>query len=572
MPVFPPLGGGVPTASFNILDFGAQRGTDCTSAIRNAITAAEGVSTASFSSIYIPAGDWLISDEISWTKAMTVWGEGPVSRLIATGSPMATKFLFHQQGDVIGPTVFQNLSLINNAPTSVSSPIGGCIKQTTNMPFLTLENMFFQSSGDCVYTLNVFLFNASGVKCLSAPDGSGLPYAGRGFAVNCSGGEIKGCDFQGLGTGILLSGDSCNVMGCRLEANNVAIKLGTGPDGVNYTFNSGTISGLELEANGTALDTGSATLCTFSNFSCAGEQQGSLGGINSVYGIIGNGQNVYRLIDAGGDYLGSAFQINSGPCVVELCSAGNAQPKPAWDIRAPLNQVNFVGLGANFECNPDSLPIDYQGTNTRSLSTFNALSSHLRQSNNLGKVGVAVSSGTSVAVAFPAAFGGGDAEISSLVDSVTSGSLVSGTTYYYFATILSENGETGGSIALQHSHAPGVGKTSITVTVFGTSSDSTIKRRIYRGTASGVYDGYYELALGVTSFTDTGAAFSGFGNPPATGTSITGQEPDASYGVLANFSWNAGAYWVTGKATSGFTLHWTTDPGGAQTFDWLLFR
>lgn len=572
MAIFFPAAGDQ-AGTFDIVKYGAELGHDVAPAINAAIAAAENQSSGDFSAIYVPSGDWTINSPVTWNKALCIYGEGPSSRLIA-GASMATQFMFNGQSHSAGPAIFRGLSLINTVVQSTSSPQGGCIKQITALPFLTLEDCFFQSSGDCVYGLNIFVLNAKGCKFLSAPDGSGLPTAGRGIVSTVSGGSTDTCDFQGLNVALGLAGVGHHVKGCRMEANDTVIRLGLGPDGIVYGFTGGVFEALELEANGVAVDlTNGGTECRFACFTITGEQQGPLGGVNSRYGVIQTGRNVYELVNPSGDFTRAAFQINSGPALFISCTASN-NIGPVWDQRAPWSDVRFIGQGPNSRSNGSDLPIDFAGTKTRAIGKFDNLNTMVQGVNLSGTIAVASAGApTSIDVKFPVAHNGGEAEVSSIVEG-TGGSLVPGTTYYYFGTIVSETGETGGSITLEHSHTMGVGKTSNTVTVFGNADDANIRRRIYRGTASGVYGGYYEGALGQTTFTDTGAAFTGFGNPPATGTTTSGPEPDANYKVDVTPGWNAGGVWVvpSEKLTTGFKVRWATAPGADSSLDWLIYR
>jgi hypothetical protein len=46
--------------------------------------------------------------------------------------------------------------------------------------------------------------------------------------------------------------------------------------------------------------------------------------------------------------------------------------------------------------------------------------------------------------------------------------------------------------------------------------------------------------------------------------------PDTGYAVGANFNFNNGGYWVTGKTKTGFTLNWATATVGAQAVRFLV--
>ncbi len=121
--------------------------------------------------------------------------------------------------------------------------------------------------------------------------------------------------------------------------------------------------------------------------------------------------------------------------------------------------------------------------------------------------------------------------------------------------------------------AVGGANNSVTCAFFGMTADG-FKRRIYRGTQSGIYDGYYETALNSNAnFVDVGGAFDGVKSPPSAGVDGTSMiEPDADYAVIVTPSWLTTCR-VTGKATTGFTVDFgTATPDANQTFDWLIVR
>lgn len=49
-------------------------------------------------------------------------------------------------------------------------------------------------------------------------------------------------------------------------------------------------------------------------------------------------------------------------------------------------------------------------------------------------------------------------------------------------------------------------------------------------------------------------------------------EADSNYSVVVAFSYNAGAYWITGKSTTGCTINWNTANAGPQTLDYMVYR
>lgn len=47
-------------------------------------------------------------------------------------------------------------------------------------------------------------------------------------------------------------------------------------------------------------------------------------------------------------------------------------------------------------------------------------------------------------------------------------------------------------------------------------------------------------------------------------------EPDTNYSILATFSVNVGAHWITGKTTTGCTINWVTSSTGS--LDYMVYR
>ena len=171
-------------------------------------------------------------------------------------------------------------------------------------------------------------------------------------------------------------------------------------------------------------------------------------------------------------------------------------------------------------------------------------------------------------IAFTSQHGAGITAINS-VRATTGGSLGPGT-YYYLATAVTGRGETAGT-AEKRVVVSGRNN-SVAITFFGMKEDG-FKRRIYRGRQPGIYDGYFETSLNSNAtFTDIGGPFSGRRSPPTAGIDETSMiESDANYAVLVTPSWNT-TQWVTGKATTGFTINFGTPAPAGGTVDWFIVR
>jgi hypothetical protein len=149
-------------------------------------------------------------------------------------------------------------------------------------------------------------------------------------------------------------------------------------------------------------------------------------------------------------------------------------------------------------------------------------------------------------------------------------------TYYYAATGLGKTGEVG----VDYNNINDWNYRSVNVSAgqkvtMSVSWMSNLKRRIYRGTSPGEFDGYWEWGTGVnpSPFVDDGnIPFTGKGMPPHTGDLWHRYEDDANYQIVATPSWATTVY-VTNKATTGFTLNFSSAaPDANQTVSWLLFR
>jgi hypothetical protein len=150
-------------------------------------------------------------------------------------------------------------------------------------------------------------------------------------------------------------------------------------------------------------------------------------------------------------------------------------------------------------------------------------------------------------------------------------------TYYYLGQVMTKRG----------ARYPLYGSGEVVVTVSGANNSVNIvmngspagtagdfKYRVFRGRATGVYDGYFELPLNsVANYTDNGQWWSGGGSLQTNGVDESPmQEPDVNYRVFVEPSWLT-THRVTSKATSGFTVDFgTATPDANQTIDWFIVR
>ena len=98
------------------------------------------------------------------------------------------------------------------------------------------------------------------------------------------------------------------------------------------------------------------------------------------------------------------------------------------------------------------------------------------------------------------------------------------------------------------------------------------EQRIYRRLLTETrWQGFWQLPISASTFSDIGQAFSGSDGPPMVSAMTPSQaETDANYEIVATASWGT-TVWVTAKATTGFTLNFgTAAPNANQTVSWLL--
>lgn len=560
----------------SVLNYGADAtGTgDSTAAFLRAIAAADNAAQSGRSAVLMPQGSYKITDTLPWNSSIYFWGQGPGTKIYAGNSGMAAKYIFGAQGNVAFPTIFNGFAMYN---TFAVTSAGGCIAPS-NIVDMTIQDCFFQTAGDCIHAdINkVFVLNVENCTFRGIPiGGNPYPFGGRGIACYTSGGTIFGCDFSLLETGILISGAGCTILGNRAESNWVGVKFGVGVNGDTYGMINGAIKGMQFEANGTAVDCGNSSGCSFENFAANGELQGPLGGINSQYGIIAAGAgNSYRNVVADGDYVHSAWSMRGGPAVIENCSASNNQNAPGFDLMCPVSDLTFVGKGMVDASNPSSLPVKWRSGPTRALSQYTALTSMVQGTNLSGRSAVGAAA-SNVDITFLVGLASQD-----MIQTVTpaaGGSLVPFVTYYYTGTIINELGEMGGHT--EHVQAMGSGQTQNTILTYGIiapgPANTTYKRRVYRGLAPGVYDGYYEQTGVNQTFVDTGAPFTGLKSPPLGANNLpSGAEPDTNYSVVGvETDWDAGGWWISSKATTGFRINFhTAAPGGGGNVGWLIAR
>jgi hypothetical protein len=283
----------------------------------------------------------------------------------------------------------------------------------------------------------------------------------------------------------------------------------------------------------------------------------------------------------------------SGPFQIGTSTAWGIMDPGMWRIQFPST---YKGPAAGLWF-PRGLDLKNEG-----LLNSQFLSGSGTRGTNLRGIGVAVAgSATTKAVAFPTRSYTNPTSFSLFATTATGGTLTAATYRYRVAgrPIL------GGPVVALTEQAEVVsgGQNSVKVTVTGLQQGTTYVEgfTIYRGTTAGVYTTRFDVVpnadwhgLGDPTtdkhdFVDLGSTLQlnataslGFGYPdpisPTAGgpytaaTDQTGYEPDTSYAVMIEPSWQT-TWRVTAKRQDGFDVEFgTAAPGGGGTINWFLVR
>jgi hypothetical protein len=552
--------------TYNVKSYGAKGDgvTDDTSAIQGAITdlAAGGI-------LYLPAGTYLVSStlDLSAKTCWTIRGDG-----IRSGSHNGSTIIGNIAGDLVkfvgagtGNTflcdaiTFRNTNAAGTALHVESFTVGEVhyCQVAGNRGIYAPQNTF-------TLHINTVKFNGS---LSTFPNGIGL--------ISGAHTVVQACDLSGWSEGIRASGTCVDITGCRLEVNKTALNLGVFADGTTKALSRSMIAGNSMEAN----DTGIRVVSLSSSIIAGIAGQGSPGSPSgqSQLGIYDTGSSdvTYLAVSMGGTFSQAAMRIANG---TPRASFWNCRPSNGlatgkiWDVQVGLSGISFHNC--NYNIRPDDTiaqPFLQRHGQFQWLGKINYLNPNV-EGKNLSGVGIAVpASAASLALLFTIGHSAGQVAINTATAAQIGGSLAAGT-YYYLGTAVTVHGETAGtSEKVVRVAAP---NDSVNLTFFGTAHDG-LKRRVYRGTKPGVYDGYFELPLNSdAAFADKGSAFTARRSPPISGNDDTSmQEPDANYGVMVTPNWNT-TVWITRKATTGFTMNFGTAAprDGSGMVDWLIVR
>jgi len=405
-----------------------------------------------------------------------------------------------------------------------------------------------------------------------------------------------GCDFQGVGTAVHAVLIENSIFNLRTEVCGLGLRVGgrqLSPDQplTNTTLSGSLIGGVYMEANHVGMWlSGLGRAIEIRDVSVNGHGGGPVGTSDAGIIIDANAEigQIANCI-AGGSFVRAAIVTQahvplefitgenaSGPVII-----GSSTPYSVT-VPDPAPRYHMRGVPLNYSVNatqPNGMRTvsAFSDLQLRGLKGLDIVNANVLP-NNLGRIESVALDATTHAVTFAGAATAGEAAINTLTAVTQTSSLTPGT-YQYASTLIGPRGETevdlsavGGANYKQVT----VGSGQIArVTLFGVSNQPRLKRRLYRGTTLGRFDGFFEIPVSQTTFDDNGTiAFTGNDLPPPSG---LGQhipaehEIDANYAVVGTPSWNT-TCWVTNKATTGFTINFGTAAPAGATVQWLLFR
>jgi hypothetical protein len=288
----------------------------------------------------------------------------------------------------------------------------------------------------------------------------------------------------------------------------------------------------------------------------------------------------FSAISIGGNYSDAAIRVYPSACqkttFIGVIAGNGMYPgtlgAKTWDIQGnATGDLQFLTTFPDLNGTGSSSTVSsvLPAVSVSGLSQLDNLNGNKRSVNLRGKDLAVGAAATTLNVSFPITRDPGNGLASA---TPAAGGSLTAATYYYTSTFVNALGESSFGPAL-NATVDGATTQSVTLGFYGTGAGAW-RRRVYRGRAAGVYDGYYDLPIDSSAnFNDTGAAFTGVKSPPIAGVALpSGAEPDANYSVVCTPQWNA-TCWVTAKATTGFTLNFSAAPGGGGSFvDWHLIR
>lgn len=417
---------------------------------------------------------------------------------------------------------------------------------------------------------------------------------------------IVGATAVGCGVGVDMGGSGASLYGARLEMNAYGLVLGQGRytskgGGVKepYRLSRSAVTGVSFEANAIGVLISDVAGCVVTGVGGQGSPTGSVKKYEDEEGVRienANWSSLFSGFVVGGQFTRGAI-INFSRTPVQNLAVRNtlAHGVAVGGVSQVLLSPPGGGGGAFHLVGTELFPSAPQrrgrtltsfhdlmltgltALNIRDVATAGEAAGGPVFAKNLGGAIKPAAGAKAAPVGFaaeltPAAFamlgpgqGSGPRPGSS--------SLAAGD-YWYATTVVAPHGETG--INYDNDTAFGYWKYTVRageeVRLLFSGSLNGLKRRIYRGRRKGWFEGYWEQWDNAPFVDDGRRPFVGTGMPPRSFGVPSRIEDDANYHIVATPSWPTSVY-VTAKATTGFTLNFTTPaPDDGQTVAWLLFR
>ncbi|MGI0010478.1 MAG: glycosyl hydrolase family 28-related protein [Nitrosopumilaceae archaeon] len=525
--------------------------------------------------LYFPKGIYLLSSTVDFSNINKIrltgegWKSGSSlegSVIIGTVSGDLIKYVNTGSGHsfYINGIYFNNLST-NSAASSlhvdafVMGEIDNC-QFSGNLGLNASDSTFNLTVRSCKFNGSLAVF----------PNGVGINIVGHS--------RIENCDITGWALGVAMTGNQSSIDGCRLEVNKRAIDVGRNKDGTDLGLNEGHINNCSFEANDYDIRVRNTSAFNISSINT----QGSIGSPSSqsILGLEIEGASKISVFNysGGGGYSDASMRLHgaSGAVVTfdNVNFSNSVSTGKVWDVKAGGDLTDFTFNKTNYKPRGDDSITTFRGIEMQSVINSLAAMDHLNGmvlGKNIRGKGITLGSGiTTKTITFT---GNGHTPGNAAINTATAvaGGSLPNNTYFLVATAVTERGECNGTG--EKTVITSGSNNSIDVTFFGMTADG-FKRRIYLGTVSGVYNGYYETALNLNStFNIANLTFTGRRTIPNAGIDGTSMiEPDANYAVIITPSWLT-TIRVTSKATTGFTVDFgTATPDANQTVDYFIIR
>jgi hypothetical protein len=234
--------------ALNVVAYGAtgNGSTDDTAAIQNAITAAEAnlSSGAAPASVYMPAGQYLVSHALSVTAGITIFGDGKqASVLLPQGAidcidvSCAAPINFYNFGINYGSSPVSNVAISITAPSSTAN--GGSVLRDLEIDNCYNGIVFAKSAFFVIDAVDIFTFSGTGITISNSINVD----SGDSVITNCS--IFASFSITTSGTCIAYSSSG----GLRVENNKLASTL----YGLYFNLASGAVTA-QLIISGNSFD------------------------------------------------------------------------------------------------------------------------------------------------------------------------------------------------------------------------------------------------------------------------------------------------------------------------------